>query len=90
MPTLRHLITLVLLFSSVAGAQEPATPIFVESVDVEVVNVEVFVTDGEAEITVDGAVHRVTAGEMIELPAGRPHALKAIQRFKMVLVMIRE
>ena len=50
----------------------------------------VFVTDGEAEITVDGAAHTVTAGEMIELPAGRPHALKAAQRFKMVLVMIRE
>ncbi len=50
----------------------------------------VFVTDGEAEITVDGVLHPVKAGEMVELPAGRPHALKAIQRFKMVLVMIRE
>jgi quercetin dioxygenase-like cupin family protein len=43
-----------------------------------------------AEITVDGVAHLVTAGEMLELPAGRPHALKAVQRFKMVLVMIRE
>ncbi len=50
----------------------------------------VFVVDGEAEITVAGETHRVQAGEMVELPAGRPHALKAIQRFKMVLVMIRE
>lgn len=47
------------------------------------------VVDGTAEITIDGAVHRVTAGEMIIMPANHPHALKAVERFKMLLVMIR-
>ncbi|MGC1450935.1 MAG: cupin domain-containing protein, partial [Candidatus Sulfotelmatobacter sp.] len=50
----------------------------------------VFVVDGEAEISIAGTPYRVRAGEMLRLPAGRPHALRAVQRFKMVLVMIRE
>ena len=45
--------------------------------------------DGEAEISIAGKPHRVTPGEMIIMPAGKPHALKAISRFKMMLVMIR-
>jgi quercetin dioxygenase-like cupin family protein len=28
-------------------------------------------------------------GEMILMPAGQPHALKALKRFKMILTMIR-
>ena len=47
------------------------------------------VLDGEAEITIAGKRHRVSAGELILMPAGQPHALKAVQRFKMMLVMIR-
>jgi quercetin dioxygenase-like cupin family protein len=47
------------------------------------------VVDGEAEITVSGEPHRVRAGEMILMPAGKPHALKATKRFKMILTMIR-
>jgi quercetin dioxygenase-like cupin family protein len=47
------------------------------------------VLEGEAEIMVSGKSHRVLGGEMILLPAGQPHALKAIQRFKMLLTMIR-
>lgn len=47
------------------------------------------VLDGEVEITISGKSHRVRAGEMIILPANRPHALKAAGRFKMMLVMIR-
>lgn len=47
------------------------------------------VTDGEAEITVSGEVYRVKSGEMIVMPAGEPHALRAVKRFKMVLTMIR-
>jgi quercetin dioxygenase-like cupin family protein len=49
----------------------------------------VVVLDGEAEITIDGALHRVGTGETITLPAGRPHALRAPGRFKMLLIMIR-
>ena len=45
--------------------------------------------DGEAEITVGGVVHHPKAGEMLIMPAGVPHALQAVQRFKMLLTMIR-
>ncbi len=47
------------------------------------------VLDGEAEITVAGKRHRVRAGEWILMPAGQPHAVKAPQRFKMILTMLR-
>jgi quercetin dioxygenase-like cupin family protein len=46
--------------------------------------------EGTAEITVAGLAHRIAAGQILQLPAGRPHALKALTRFKMLLVMIRE
>lgn len=47
------------------------------------------IIDGEAEITISGIPHRVRSGEMILMPAGQPHALKAPQPFKMILTMIR-
>ena len=47
------------------------------------------VLDGEAEIRISGEPFRVRAGEMILLPADEPHALKAVERFKMMLTMIR-
>ena len=47
------------------------------------------IIDGEAEITIAGTVHHLVAGQMIIMPANRPHALKAVKRFKMLLVMIR-
>lgn len=49
----------------------------------------VFVIDGETEITISGRTHRLTGGQMIIMPAQEPHALKAVKRFKMMLVMIR-
>lgn len=47
------------------------------------------VIDGAAEVTIAGTPQRVVAGEFIIMPANVPHALKAIERFKMMLVMIR-
>jgi quercetin dioxygenase-like cupin family protein len=47
------------------------------------------VIDGEAEITIAGKPYLVQAGEYIIMPAGQPHSLKALQRFKMMLIMIR-
>ncbi len=47
------------------------------------------VLDGGAEVTISGKPYLLHAGEMIILPAGEPHALKAVQNFKMMLVMIR-
>lgn len=49
----------------------------------------VVAVDGEAEISIAGAPHHVTAGHLLRLPAGKPHAVKAVARFKMLLIMIR-
>jgi len=48
----------------------------------------VFVVDGEAEVTLAGKSSKVKTGEMIVMPAHKPHALRAIERFKMLLIMI--
>ena len=45
--------------------------------------------DGEVEITIAGKKHLLRTGDMIVMPANQPHALKAVSRFKMLLVMIR-
>jgi quercetin dioxygenase-like cupin family protein len=47
------------------------------------------VLDGEAEISIDGHVTTVRAGEMIIMPAKVPHSLHAVRQFKMLLTMIR-
>lgn len=47
------------------------------------------VVDGKAEIIISGKSNVVNAGEMIIMPANVPHALNALERFKMVLTMIR-
>jgi len=47
------------------------------------------IIDGEAEIVISAIEHRVRKGEMIIMPANEPHALRAVEKFKMVLVMIR-
>lgn len=47
------------------------------------------VLDGEAEVNIEGTVHTVPAGEIIIMPANKPHSLRAVKRFKMLLVMIR-
>jgi len=49
----------------------------------------VHVLEGRAEITVGGTRHDLRAGELILMPANVPHALKAAERFKMSLTMIR-
>jgi quercetin dioxygenase-like cupin family protein len=46
--------------------------------------------DGEGDITIGGEVHRLGPGEMIIMPAGVPHAVRAASRFKMLLVMIKK
>ena len=49
----------------------------------------VYVFDGEADIRISGALHRVRAGEVMVMPSNSPHAVKAVQRFKMMLSMIK-
>ena len=49
----------------------------------------VHVLDGEAEVTIAGRSFSVRVGDAIVLPAGQPHAVRAVARFKMLLTMIR-
>ena len=53
-------------------------------------NALVYVLDGEVDITISGQGIRLKAGEAVIMPANKPHALKAVERFKMMLVMIKE
>jgi quercetin dioxygenase-like cupin family protein len=46
--------------------------------------------EGQADITISGTPHRLDTGDIIKLPHGEPHAVKAISPFKMLLIMIRE
>ena len=50
----------------------------------------VHVIDGKAEITISGETIEVGTGDMIIMPAGKPHSLRAGERFKMVLIMLWE
>ncbi|MDI6721885.1 MAG: cupin domain-containing protein [Candidatus Aenigmarchaeota archaeon] len=47
------------------------------------------VIDGEAQISISGKPIMLKKGEMIVMPANKPHALKAKKKFKMVLTMIK-
>ena len=48
------------------------------------------VVDGEALIIIDSQEYNVSQGEVIIMPADKPHSVKALEKFKMVLVMIRK
>lgn len=50
----------------------------------------VTILDGECEVWVQGVTYQMKEGDTIIFPAGVPHALSAITRFKMSLTMIRE
>lgn len=47
------------------------------------------VMDGSVEITIGGEAINISAGECIILPGNVPHSLKAIERFTMMLTMIK-
>lgn len=49
----------------------------------------VYILDGEGEIKISGKSQNVQKGEMVIMPAGQPHSLKANKKFKMLLMMIR-
>ncbi|MFZ5939244.1 MAG: cupin domain-containing protein [Bacteroidota bacterium] len=50
----------------------------------------VLVLDGEGTVTIGGLSHVLKEGDSIVMPANIPHAVNAHERFKMMLVMIRE
>ena len=47
------------------------------------------ILDGAAEITIDGVPEIVKAGQAIVMPAEIPHALKAIEPFKFLLIVVK-
>ncbi|MGE4274642.1 MAG: cupin domain-containing protein [Candidatus Methanomethylophilaceae archaeon] len=49
----------------------------------------VLILDGEASVRIDGEEFVLKEGEMIIMPANKPHSLHAVKCFKMLLIMIR-
>jgi quercetin dioxygenase-like cupin family protein len=49
----------------------------------------VLIVEGDAEISIAANPYHLKAGELLRLPAHRPHAVKAITQLKMLLIMIR-
>ena len=47
------------------------------------------VIDGTAEIIINGKSNMLNAGRSIVMPGNVPHAVKAVERFKMILTMIK-
>jgi len=47
------------------------------------------ILEGQAQITIAGKLFELKTGDAIIMPANEPHALKAPQRFKMLLTMLR-
>jgi len=47
------------------------------------------ILDGEAELVIGGKPIHAAAGQLVVMPANVPHAIKAEQRFKMLLTMLR-
>lgn len=49
----------------------------------------VYIIDGEAEIIISGKASHLKKGQAIIMPANQPHSLSAVEKFKMLLVMIK-
>jgi quercetin dioxygenase-like cupin family protein len=49
----------------------------------------VYILDGEADVVISGKPVRLKRGEFTIMPANEPHALSAVARFKMLLIMVR-
>ena len=48
------------------------------------------IIDGRAEVSISGELFTVKEGEMIIMPANKPHSMKGMEKFKMLLVMIKK
>jgi len=69
----------VFAFDAGEGLSEHTAPFDALALDLE----------GEVDISIAGVVHHLGAGQLLKLPAGQPHAVKATTRFKMLLIMIK-
>ncbi|OFZ22401.1 MAG: cupin [Bdellovibrionales bacterium RIFOXYA1_FULL_36_14] len=47
------------------------------------------VLEGQGEIVIGGKSNQLQTGDSIIMPANIPHAVNAIERFKMMLIMIK-
>ena len=45
--------------------------------------------EGKLEATIDGTPMNVQEGEMLIMPTDKSHSIKAVEKFKMLLIMIR-
>lgn len=52
-------------------------------------DVLLYLLEGQATISVSGVDHALRPGQLIQLPAKAPHAVRSDERFKMLLIMIR-
>jgi len=50
----------------------------------------VYLLEGEAEIKIEGKIHLLKKGEIIIMPADKSHALHAIKKFKMILILCKQ
>jgi len=48
------------------------------------------VLEGKVDIYIEGKVYPLGKGNSIIMPANIPHAVKAVERFKMLLTMVRK
>lgn len=49
----------------------------------------VYILDGTAKLMIDGKEVKAVTGEMVIMPANIPHDVQAVERFKMLLIMIK-
>ena len=49
----------------------------------------VYIFDGKVKITISKKDYILEKGQMIIMPANEPHALKALEKYKMMLIMIK-
>ena len=49
----------------------------------------VYVFDGKAEIIISKTSYILEKGQIITMPANEPHALNALEQFKMMLIMVK-
>ena len=50
----------------------------------------VCVLEGDCKLTLGGKVLKLSAGEIVLMPANVPHALESLSHLKMMLVMLRQ
>lgn len=82
--------------NSLTLSQTPATKVTLFAIDADEGmsshaaggDAMVNVLEGTGEITINGVVHEVGAGQSIVIPAGAPHSVRGVTAFKMLLVVV--